>query len=245
MKIRGALAFVLIGSCFAAEYAAGAADPPAPVNAADFAALAHYAQANSALRPPASANERVVFMGDSITESWATVDPEFFATAGYVDRGVSGQTTPQMLLRFRQDVVDLKPQVVHIMAGTNDVAENTGPLDLSATESNIASMVDIALTNGIQVVLGSIPPAAKFPWRPGIAPGPKIAMLNAWLERYCNTRHLIYADYYAALNDGAQGMKTGLSKDGVHPTLDGYRVMDPIGRKAIDTALRGAKQRHP
>jgi acyl-CoA thioesterase I len=202
----------------------------------DLAGLARYRAANAALPAPRPGDRRVVFMGDSITDSWAKIDPQFFARADYLDRGISGQTTMQMLLRFRQDVIALKPAVVHIMAGTNDVAGNTGPMDLPGIEANIESMVDLARANGIQVVIASVLPAADFSWRPGIEPGPKIAALNRWLKNYSKARHLIYVDYYFALTDGALGMKAEFTSDGVHPTLPGYLVMDPLAHAAIRKA---------
>jgi len=205
----------------------------------DLANFARYSAANTTLPPPLPGKRRVVFMGDSITESWATVDPKFFARTEFIDRGISGQTTLQMLLRFRQDVVALKPAVVHIMAGTNDIAGNTGPMDLPTTEANIASMVDLARANGIQVVIGSVLPAKDFSWHTGLDPGPKIVALNKWLRAYSHARHLIYADYYTALNDGALGMRSDLTPDGVHPSLAGYLIMDPLA----GTAIRAAAQR--
>jgi lysophospholipase L1-like esterase len=204
----------------------------------DLAAFARYAAADATLPPPSLRERRVVFMGDSITESWATLDPAFFARADFVDRGISGQTTPQMLLRFRQDVIALKPAVVHIMAGTNDLAGNTGPMDLPGIEANLASMVDLARANGIQVVIGSVLPAADFPWRPGLNPGPKIVALNQWLEGYSHTRHLIYVDYYGAVTNGALGIRPDLSPDGVHPSKAGYRIMDHLAEPAIRAAQR-------
>jgi lysophospholipase L1-like esterase len=243
----------LVGSVFAQNTpAAIAATPPSPTpeqSAAcekaarehlfhDLADFAHYDAANASLPPSGPRERRAIFMGDSITEFWATLDPEFFARADFIDRGISGQTTPQMLLRFRQDVIALKPAVVHILAGTNDIAGNTGPMDLPATEANIASMVDIARANGIQVVIGSVLPAADFPWRPGMNPGPKIAALNQWLVSYAHARHLIYVDYYKAMTDGALGMRSDLTPDGVHPSQAGYRVMEPLTKAAIRAALR-------
>lgn len=209
----------------------------------DFANLARYGAANTTLPPAHRRERRVVFMGDSITESWATVDPKFFARAEFIDRGISGQTTLQMLLRFRQDVVALKPAVVHIMAGTNDIAGNTGPMDLPTTEANIASMADLARANGIHVVISSVLPAKDFSWHPGLDPGPKVVALNKWSKAYSHARRLIYVDYYTALNDGALGMRSDLTPDGVHPSLPGYLIMDPLA----DAAIRAAQQRqaHP
>lgn len=203
----------------------------------DFGNLAHYAAANAALTAPGSLR-RVVFMGDSITEAWALVDPEFFKHPGFINRGISGQTTPQMLLRFRQDVIALAPAVVHILAGTNDIAGNTGPMELAETEANIASMIDLARAHGIRVVLASTLPAADFSWRPGQRPGPKIAALDAWLKRYAADQRITYVDYYSALTDGALGMRSEFARDGVHPTLQGYRVMDPLAEASIRAALR-------
>jgi lysophospholipase L1-like esterase len=177
-------------------------------------------------------------MGDSITDFWATVDPKFFARADFIDRGISGQTTMQMLLRFRQDVIALKPAVVHIMGGTNDIAGNTGPMELPAIEANIASMVDLARANDIQVVIGSVLPATHFSWRPGIDPGPKIVAFNKWLKSYSQARRLTYVDYYSALTDGALGMKPGFTSDGVHPSLPGYLIMDPLANAAIRAVPR-------
>jgi lysophospholipase L1-like esterase len=201
--------------------------------------LARYGSANAALPPPGPEERRVVFMGDSITEFWATVDPKFFTRADFIDRGISRQTTAQILLRFRQDVIALRPAVVHIMAGTNDIAGNTGPMELPAIEANIASMVDIAQANGIQVVIGSVLPATDFSWRPGLNPGPKIVALNKWLKSYSEAKHLSYVDYYAALTDGALGIRSDLTPDGVHPSQEGYRVMDHLA----DTAIRAAQRR--
>jgi lysophospholipase L1-like esterase len=203
----------------------------------DLADFARYAPLDATLAPSGPQERRVVFMGDSITEFWATLDAQFFSRSDFIDRGISGQTTPQMLLRFRQDVISLKPTVVHILAGTNDIAGNTGPMDLPATEANIASMVDLARANDIQVVIGSVLPAAEFPWKPGLNPGPKIVALNQWLKSYSAARHLVYVDYYSALTDGALGMRSELTHDGVHPTRAGYRVMQPLAEAAIRAAL--------
>jgi lysophospholipase L1-like esterase len=209
----------------------------------DLANFTRYGAANTTLPAPHPGKRQVVFMGDSITESWATIDPMFFARPEFIDRGISGQTTLQMLLRFRQDVVALKPAVVHILAGTNDIAGNTGPMDLPTTEANIASMIDLARANGIRVVIGSVLPAKDFSWHPGLDPGPKIVALNRWLKAYSHARHLTYVDYYTALNDGALGMRSDLTPDGVHPSLPGYLIMDPLA----DAAIRAAQQRqaHP
>lgn len=197
----------------------------------DFGKLCQYHTKNAELTK-AGDPPRVVFMGDSITELWGTLDPAFF-THGDVDRGISGQTTSQMLLRFRQDVIDLHPQAVHILAGTNDVAGNTGPVTLEQVESNIASMAELANANGIRVILGSIPPAARFPWRSEIQPVDTIQTLNAWIKAYAARNGFTYVDYYGALATAQGGMKPGLANDGVHPTKQGYAVMEPLARAAI------------
>jgi lysophospholipase L1-like esterase len=204
----------------------------------DLAGLARYATANAGLQPPDGKERRVVFIGDSITDFWATVDPRFWTRADFVDRGISGQTTLQMLLRFRQDVIALRPAVVHILAGTNDIAGNTGATDLPTIEANIASMVDLARAHNIQVVIGSVLPASDFPWRPGLNPGPTIVALNEWLKSYSHAKKLTYVDYYAAMSNGALGMRSNLTADGVHPLLEGYRVMDPLVEAAVRAALR-------
>ncbi|PMQ06798.1 Esterase TesA [Dyella sp. AD56] len=200
----------------------------------DFGKLCQYRAQNAELLRAGNA-PRVVFMGDSITEFWGKQNPAFF-TNGYVDRGISGQTTSQMLLRFRQDVIDLHPQAVHILAGTNDVAGNTGPVTLEQVEGNIASMAELAKANGIRVILGSIPPAAHFQWRPEIHPVDTIRTLNAWIKTYAARNGFAYVDYYDALTTAQGGMKQGLADDGVHPTKQGYAAMEPLARAAIQAA---------
>lgn len=180
-------------------------------------------------------------MGDSITEGWRDADPAYFETAGRlsrIDRGISGQTTAQMLLRFEQDVVALHPAAVHILAGTNDIAANWGAMPLETTERMIASMAELAHDNGIRVIIGSVPPARTFPWRPGLEPGPTVVQLNAWLRAYCGGKGFTYVDYYAALTDGNLGMRPELAADGVHPTPAGYRIMRTLTDAAIDRALK-------
>ena len=201
----------------------------------DWAFLARYREANAAL-PAGEKHPRIVFLGDSITEGWVGKDPAFF-TAGRIGRGISGQTTPQMVVRFRQDVIELKPAVVQIMAGTNDIAGNTGPISEAETQGNIRTMVELAQANGIRVILASIPPAAAFPWRPGIAPGPIVVRLNTWLKRYAAATGSVYADYWTALRDDGLGIRAGLASDGVHPTVAGYAAMDPVAERAIKAAL--------
>lgn len=206
------------------------------VFARDFAQLCQYRAQNAELMKPGSPTPRVVFMGDSITEFWGQKDAAFF-TNGKVDRGISGQTTSQMLLRFRQDVIDLHPQAVHIMAGTNDVAGNTGPATLEQVEGNLASMAELAKAHGIRVILASVPPAAHFPWRPGLQTVPTIQALNGWIKAYAARNGFTYADYYGAMATPESGMKAGMAEDGVHPTLEGYKAMEPLAEAAIRAAL--------
>lgn len=205
-------------------------------NQTDWAQLNRYRADNESLLA-SKAKVDVVFMGDSITEGWVSKAPELFKS-GRVGRGISGQTTPQMLVRFRPDVVDLKPKVVHIMAGTNDVAGNTGPMTPEMTQANLMSMIDLARTHKIRVVLGSIPPADHFFWRPESQPNPSIPNLNAWLKQYAKSQKIPYADYFAAMADERGVMKAGLANDGVHPTQEGYAVMNPIAERAIAQALK-------
>jgi len=178
---------------------------------------------------------KVVFMGDSITEGWLRADPAFFA-AGWIDRGIGGQTTPQMVQRFRQDVLALKPRIVHIMAGTNDIAGNTGAITLAQTEANIRSMAEAARGAGIRVVIGSVLPARAFAWRKESRPAPAIIELNRWLRDYARSRGFTYADYHSAMAESDGGLPLSLSTDGVHPNKTGYAVMDPIAAKAIRAA---------
>ena len=205
----------------------------------DWADLARYHEDDEKLGPSKSGENRVVFMGDSITDFWGHIPgSKFFPGKPYINRGISGQTTPQMLIRFRPDVVALSPKVVVILAGTNDIAGNTGPMTPQDTENNLMSMADIAKQNQIRVVLASITPAITFPWRPGSQPAPKIRLLNEWIKNYAAQKGYVYLDYYSALADNQGGMKPGLSKDGVHPTVEGYNVMSPLAEQAIAQALR-------
>jgi lysophospholipase L1-like esterase len=204
----------------------------------DWANLARYRDANAALGAPAAGENRVVFMGNSITDAWAKSFPTMFPGKPYVGRGISGQTTPQMLVRFRQDVIDLKPKVVVILAGTNDIAGNTGPSTIEMIEDNLKSMTELAQRNGIRVVLSSVLPVYDYPWRPGLEPAPKIMALNAWMKRYAHSVGAVYLDYWTALADERHGMRSTYARDGVHPTEAGYRVMAPLAEQAIAEALR-------
>jgi len=202
----------------------------------DWAQLSQYRDANQRLPPPSAVSPRVIFLGDSLTQSWDLAGLGLDKVE-VLNRGISGQTTPQMLVRFRQDVVDLKPAVVHILAGTNDLAENTGPSTVEAIEGNLRSMVEIAEANHIRVVLGSVLPALDYPWRPGLQPAPRIVVLNDWMRAYAKRRHLVYADYCSTLADSRGGFRSELADDGVHPNSAGYAAMDPIAREAVRQAL--------
>jgi lysophospholipase L1-like esterase len=203
----------------------------------DWANLQKYSADNKKIMSTPSKEKRIVFMGNSITEMWKTTDSGFFAGKPYVNRGISGQTTPQMLLRFRADVIDLKPAVVVILAGINDIAENTGPITLEAVFGNIVSMAQLAKANGIKVVLSSVLPAYDFPWKPNMQPAEKVVMLNTMIKMYGQQNNIVYVDYYSAMVDERGGLNDKLAYDGVHPTLAGYKVMEPLVEKAIGKAL--------
>lgn len=196
----------------------------------DWAALCRYKAANDAQRMKAA--PRVVFLGDSITEFWGHADPALFSDA-VVDRGISGQTTSQILLRFYSDVVTLHPAVVHLIAGTNDVAQNEGPISDADILNNIRAMIVLAKANHIKVVLGSIPPMVKVAMRPNLQPAPRIVALNDSLKRMAAEQHIVFVNYYDVLTNSAGGMRAELSNDGVHPNRDGYAAMRPLVERAI------------
>lgn len=204
--------------------------------AKDFANLCRYAAENAAVQS-SGIRPRTVFIGDSITENWKLGDPSLFS-ATTLDRGIGGQTTPQILLRFYQDVVALRPRVVHIMAGTNDISGNTGPASDEAIVNNIRAMIDIAKANGIRVVLASITPSKGFGLRPNFDPSPRIAAVNRALARLAAERRVTYLDYFPSLVDSAGGLSTALGNDGLHPNRDGYKVMRPLAERAIARAAR-------
>ena len=237
----------------------GPADPCAEVKAQaarsdaklkDWPALARYREANSKTAPPAKDEQRVVFMGDSITDSWD--DPKyggFFPGRPYIDRGISGQTTPQMLIRFRPDVIALRPKVVVILAGTNDIAGNTGPMTLEMIEDNLVSMFDLAHANGIRVVFGSVLPISDYEknkdGKPIIRskqrPPQQIRALNEWMKQYAAIHGGIYLDYFSAMADDKGFLKEQLSEDGLHPNQKGYDVMAPLAEQAIAKALKSRR----
>lgn len=211
----------------------------------DWPFLAKFREANALLPQPSPGEARVVFMGDSITEGWgmkatptSPARGEFFPGKPYINRGISGQTTPQMLVRFRQDVVLLKPKVVVLLAGTNDIAENTGKETIEEIGNNIASMSELARANGIRVVLCSILPASDFHWHKGLEPAPKIRALNAWMKDYAAKNGFVFVDYYSPMANSDGGLKSELSPDGVHPNKAGYDLMAPLAEAGIAEALR-------
>jgi len=207
----------------------------------DWPNLARYRDANAQVPPRAANEQRVVFMGDSITDGWGRQYGQFFPGKPYINRGISGQTTPQMLIRFRPDVIDLKPQLVLILAGTNDIAGNTGPTTLDAIEESLMSMVELAKSHGIRVVLASLLPVCDYiKPQTNRRPPEKIIALNAWMKDYAQKNSLIYLDYYSAMLDDRKMFKQDLTYDGLHPNAAGYQVMGPLAEKAIASALQGS-----
>ncbi len=205
----------------------------------DWAYLARYAKANADLPAPPPDEKRVVFMGNSITEMWTQYFPSMFPGRPYINRGIGGQTTPQMLVRFRQDVIALKPKVVVILAGTNDIAGNTGPASLEMIQDNLASMAELAKANGIRVVLASVLPVYTYSWRPEIVnPAQTIVALNQWMRDYAQSHGEVYLDYHSAMADERLGLRKDLTPDGVHANERGYRIMAPLTISAIEEALR-------
>jgi lysophospholipase L1-like esterase len=197
-----------------------------------------YSADNERLQQLPQRKRRVVFMGDSITELWKMLDSDFFTSKSYICRGISGETTAEMLLRFPQDVLALKPKVTVIMGGTNDIAQNKGVIPLEDTFKNIVAMAQLAKKNNIRVILCSVLPAYDFPWHPGLHPAEQVIKLNAMIRAYANNNHIIYLDYFSAMADEKKGLKTGYSEDGVHPALAGYKVMEPLAVMAILKTLK-------
>ena len=253
------ISLVVLVACAASASAQAASqnaqDPCAEVKAQaargearlkDWPALARYRDANAKIAPPAKGESRVVFMGDSITDGWD--DPKyggFFPGKPYLDRGISGQTTPQMLIRYRPDVIALRPKVVVILAGTNDIAGNTGPTTLAAIEDNLASMAELARANGIRVVLASLLPVSDYEKRDGKPivqttrrPPEQIRALNEWMKTYAAANGATYLDYYSAMIDERGFLRDELSEDGLHPNAKGYAVMAPLAEQAIASALK-------
>lgn len=222
--------------------------PPASLSAAeiaalqarlsDFAQLDRYRADDERLAHASAAAPRIVFLGDSITDNWMNdAGTRFPPGKEYVNRGISGQTTAQMLLRFRQDVVNLHPAVVLILGGTNDIAGNTGVTTLPMIEDNLRSMTELASANGIRVILGSLLPVSDYPWRPGLRPAAKVRSLNGWMKTYAQSIGVTYVDFHSALSNAQGGMDAVLASDGVHPTAAGFAVMTPLAQRAIDQTL--------
>ena len=208
-----------------------------PTFAQDWANLNRFKAKNSELEIPGVNENRVVFMGNSITEGWLGDSTSFFYTKQYINRGISGQTTPQMLLRFRSDVINLKPSVVVILAGINDIAGNTGPSTNEMILNNLKSMAELAKAHDIKVILSSVLPAYDFPWNPGTEPSKRVIALNKSLKEYSDRTGIIYLDYFSAMVDHQNGLQEKLTYDGIHPNLRGYSVMQPLAEKAIEKAL--------
>ena len=206
--------------------------------AQDWSDFKKFREANTKLNLVEKAENRVVFMGNSITIGWLNSHPEFFKNKPFINRGISGQTTPQMLVRFRADVIDISAAAVVILAGTNDIAENTGPSSLEMILDNIKSMTEIAQANNVKVILCSVLPAYDYSWRPGLEPNIKIPKLNSMIKDYAEKNKIYYLDYFSALDDGNNGMIPAYTTDGVHLTLEGYQVMEPMIEKAIKSVLK-------
>ncbi|MEO8796176.1 MAG: SGNH/GDSL hydrolase family protein [Daejeonella sp.] len=211
---------------------------PTFLSAQDWANLNRYREENLKLNTSDSTQTRIVFFGNSITEGWPKLSPAFFQNETYINRGIGGQTTPQFLVRFRADVINLKPKVVLILGGTNDIAGNTGPSTLEMIADNLFSMAEIAKANDIQVVLCSVLPVFDYSWKPGLEPANKIIQLNKMIKNYADSHGIVYLDYFTATVDERNGMKKIYSEDGVHPNAAGYKVMEPLAQKAIAEALK-------
>lgn len=231
MKNSKSVFLILLLSMFFAEYSF----------AQDWQGFSRYKNDNEKIGLPSSKEKRVVFMGNSITDGWSNARPDFFAGKPYINRGIAGQTTPQMLVRFRADVIRLKPAVVVILGGTNDIAGNMGPSTLEMIEDNILSMAQLAKANGIKVVLCSVLPVLDYPWKPGVEPADKVIALNKLLKSDAEKGGITYVDYYSAMVNDQKGMKAEYSGDGVHPNEAGYKVMEPLVEKAIAKALHRKK----
>jgi lysophospholipase L1-like esterase len=207
--------------------------------ARDFADLHRYRAANEELGAPVSGEHRVIFYGDSITDKWTL--SQYFAGHNYINRGISGQTTSQMLLRFRQDVIDLDPQIVVVLAGTNDIAGNTGPISIEDIEGNITSMAELARAHNIALVLSSVTPVNNYTSASqrffADRPLSEILRLNEWMKAYCANTNCYYLDYFNSMVDGSGLLKRELSEDGLHPNDAGYKIMAPLAQSAIDKTM--------
>jgi lysophospholipase L1-like esterase len=227
----------LIARATGPQYVAEREARMADLRLRDWPNLGQYRDANAAVKTPTKA----VFIGDSYTEFWQAADPGFFAN-GIIGRGISGQTSPQMLLRFMADVVALQPRCVHLLAGGNDVAGNTGPCTPQDYKNNMLAMVTLAQAHGMRVVLGGIPVITHFQWAPAVDPAGRVAELDAWFRATAKAKGLIYADYPSVLADGGQPIRPEFSRDGIHPTAKGYAVMRPVAQAALARALNGTER---
>ena len=207
------------------------------MNAQDWANVARF-KAENELVIENKAPVKLVFMGNSITEGWKLFDPNFFNSTDYVNRGIGGQTTPQMLIRFKQDVLDLKPKGVVILAGTNDIAGNTGPMSIQEIYNQIESMAGLAALNKIEVFLCSVLPAYDYPWKPGLKPAPKIVALNEMLKTLAGEKNYLYIDYFSEMSDDKNGLKASLGADGVHPNEKGYEIMKRVLLNTIGPSFK-------
>lgn len=200
-------------------------------------ASSYFKQANSDLMETENDGNRIVLMGNSITQGWPDQHPDFFYDSPYINRGISGQTTSEMLLRFQQDVIDLEPSIVVILAGTNDIAQNRGPVTIDQIAQNIFSMVEMSQEKNIEVVLCSVLPAYQFPWRPQLEPAEQVLALNEQLRTYAEEQQIVYVDYHTAMMNDVHGMKEELAYDGIHPNTAGYLVMEPLLEAGITSIL--------
>lgn len=207
------------------------------MNAQDWANVARF-KAENELVIENKAPVKMVFMGNSITEGWKLFDPNFFNSTDYVNRGIGGQTTPQMLIRFKQDVLDLKPKGVVILAGTNDIAGNTGPMSIQEIYNQIESMAGLAALNKIEVFLCSVLPVYDYPWKPGLKPAPKIVALNEMLKTLAREKNYLYIDYFSEMSDDKNGLKASLGADGVHPNEKGYEIMKRVLLNTIGPSFK-------
>jgi lysophospholipase L1-like esterase len=215
----------------------------ASVQSQDWPNFERFREANKKVGFPAINENRVVFMGNSITQGWIDYgNPELFSENPFINRGISGQTTPQMLVRFRADVIALQPKAVVILAGINDIAGNTGESTIEMIQDNLISMVQLAQTNNIKVILSSILPANKFTWRPEVYPVDKVIAMNEFIKNYAGENNCLYIDYYTPMVDDEKGLKIEYSEDGVHPNKAGYAVMTPLVLEAIRKALEVKKE---
>ena len=229
-------AYILLVTLFFVSFVNAQSDQYKELMSQDWANLKKYRADNDSIHKSGK-YPKVVFMGNSITEGWYSMHPQFFKEHNFVGRGISGQTTPQMLIRFMPDVIDLRPEAVVILAGTNDIAGNTGFSSLKMITDNIKAMAELAVQNNIKVILSSILPAYDYPWRPGLEPHKKIAEVNAWIMKYAKENNFTYLDYFTSLADERPGMKPAYAEDGVHPTDEGYKVMEPLVIEAIEKTL--------